>query len=267
MFDCNIHLPCNEKGLNERLCDESQMNKKELMTCFTTHLPNFKKNISAGNFMLFNEALTIDDAAYFTSHVRQILPGSKFTALISISSPQGAERIKLLKNAGIDSIKFHCYVQNITDKDFLSVMELAKVAESLGMPIFIDTSYGSVGMYCNDNLKLAAFLLKEISSVPVVLLHSGGARVLEAFLLADACPNVYLETSFSLPFYLGSSVEKDLAFAYKKFPERVIYGSDFPYVSFTESYEKFLFFTDKWKFTQSQIDGFMIQNVNKVFSE
>lgn len=267
MFDCNIHLPCSDEGLNERLCDESSMKKQELITCFKKHLPNLMENISAGNFMLFNEELTIEDAAYFTSHVRKTLPSAKFTTLISINNPKGAERIKLLKNSGIDAIKFHCYVQNITENDYANIMNLAKVAAGLNMPIFIDTSYGSTGMYCNDNLKLAAFLLKEITSVPVVLLHSGGARVLEAFLLADACPNVYLETSFTLPFYLGSTVEQDLAFTYKKIHERVIYGSDFPYVGLKESYDILLAFTNKWNFTEEQVDGFLNKNVTKVFSE
>jgi len=88
---------------------------------------------------------------------------------------------------------------------------------------------------------------------------------LEAYLLADACPNVYLETSFTLPYYLGSSVEQDLAFAYKKIDERVIYGSDFPYVGLDKSENIFEEFVQKWGFTDSQIDGFLNNNIKKVF--
>ena len=120
-------------------------------------------------------------------------------------------------------------------------------------------------MYQYDNLRLAAFLLEEITSIPVVLLHSGGARILEAFLLAGACPNVYLESSFSLPYYIGSSVEQDMAFAYKRVSEKVIYGSDFPYVDMATSLKTFLKFVKDWEFTDAEIEGFLSLNVKKVF--
>lgn len=267
MFDSNIHLPCKEEGLDERLYDEASMGDEELTIGFNHHLPALKDKIHAGNFMLFNEKLTPNEAYSFTSFVRNVFPEARFTALTALNNPEEAERLRSLKKSGVDAIKFHCYVQKITEEDFPKAMQLAKAADNLNMPIFIDTSYGSTGMYCYDNLKLAAFLLKEITSVPVVLLHSGGARALEAFLLADACPNVYLESSFTLSFYLGSTIEKDLAFAYKKVAERVIYGSDFPYVDLNTSHNDFLKFTQDWNFTDQQIEGFFNNNIKKVFSD
>ncbi len=267
MFDCNIHLPCGGGELNTRLCDEGSMGEQELLTCFEQHRTILQENINAGNFMLFNESLSPREAAGFTSMVRKTFPDARFTALGALHNPEEPERLIALKKAGINAVKFHCYFQKIEEADFPKVMELAQVAVDLNMPIFIDTSYGSLGMYRYDNLRLAAFLLEEITSVPIVLLHSGGARVLEAFLLADACPNVYLETSFSLPYYLDSSIERDLAFAYKKIPDRVIYGSDFPYVDLDTSMDLFLKFTQDWGFTDNQIEGFLNRNIKKVFND
>lgn len=267
MFDCNIHLPCGGEGLDDRLCDEGSMGEHELLNCFEHYLPVLKEKIDSGNFMLFNEKLSPSEAHNFTSVVRGAFPDARFTVLVDIHHKEESKRLEKLKKSGIDAVKFHCYFQSISESDFLKVMRLAKVAVDLEIPIFIDTSYGSTGMYRYDNLRLAAYLLEEITSVPVVLLHSGGARVLEAFLLADACPNVYLETSFTLPFYLGSSVERDLAFAYKKIEERVIYGSDFPYVDMDSSINTFTKFTQDWGFTNSQIDGFLNKNIKKVFND
>ena len=241
------------------------MGQRELLGCFNYHLPTLKEKIDAGNFMLFNENLTPAEAAIFSSVVRESFSEARFTVLGNIHNQAEAQRLESLKKAGIDAVKFHCYFQKIDEGDFPKVMVLAKVAVDLEMPIFIDTSYGSTGMYRYDNLRLAAFLLEEITTVPVVLLHSGGARILEAFLLADACPNVYLETSFSLPYYLGSSVERDMAFSYKKIADRVIYGSDFPYVDMDTSLSKFMTFSQKWGFSDSQIEGFLNINVQKVF--
>jgi len=265
MFDCNIHLPCGREGLDDRWCDEGSMGQQELLNCFEYRLPTLKEKIDAGNFMLFNEALSAPEASVFTSVVRETFSEARFTVLGNIRNQAEADRLESLKKAGIDAVKFHCYFEKIEESDFPKVLALAKVAVDLEMPIFIDTSYGSAGMYRYDNLRLAAFLLEEIKTVPVVLLHSGGARILEAFLLADACPNVYLETSFSLPYYLGSSVERDLDFSYKKISERVIYGSDFPYVDMDTSISKFLTFAQNWGFSDLQIDGFLNANVKKVF--
>lgn len=266
MFDCNIHLPCGGEELDERWCDEGAMGEEKLLACFEQCRLALQDNINAGNFMLFNEQLTASEASSFTSVVRETFPEARFTVLAEIHNPKEPERLTSLKKSGIDAIKFHCYFQKIEEGDFPKVMALAKVAVDLEMPIFIDTSYGSTGMYRYDNLRLAAFLLEEITEIPVVLLHSGGSRILEAFLLADACPNVFLETSFSLPYYIGSSVERDMAFAYKKVSERVIYGSDFPYIDTTTSLKTFLKFSQDWKFTEAQIKGFLSLNIKKVFN-
>jgi len=265
MFDCNIHLPCGESGLDDRLCDEGNMGGKELLRCFEQHRNILQDKIHTGNFMLFNERLSANEASNFTSVVRKIFKDARFTILVDINNPKEPDRLLSMKKAGIDAIKFHCYVQKIEEADYQKVMELAKVAVDLDMPIFLDTSYGSVGMYRYDNLKLAAFLLEEITSIPLVLLHSGGARILEAFLLAGACPNVYLESSFSLPYYIGSSVEQDMAFAYKRISEKVIYGSDFPYVDMATSLKTFLKFVKDWEFTDAEIESFLSLNVKKVF--
>ena len=265
MFDCNIHLPCGKGGLDDRLSDEGSMGGTELLRCFEQHRHILQDKINTGNFMLFNESLPANEASNFTSVVRKTFKDARFTILVDAHNPKEPDRLLSMKMAGIDAIKFHCYVQKIEETDFQKVKELAKVAADLDMPIFIDTSYGSAGMYRYDNLKLAAFLLEEITSIPVVLLHSGGARILEAFLLASACPNVYLESSFSLPYYLGSSVEQDTAFAYKKVSEKVIYGSDFPYVDMATSLKAFLKFAKDWEFTDVEIEGFLSSNVKKVF--
>lgn len=265
MFDSNIHLPCSAEGLDDRWCEEGSMGQRELLDCFDRYLPTLKEHIYAGNFMLFNENLVPAEAAIFSSVVRETFSEARFTVLGNIHNQAEAQRLKNLKKAGINAVKFHCYFQKIGEANFPKVMALAKVAVDLKMPIFIDTSYGSTGMYRYDNLRLAAFLLEEITTVPVVLLHSGGARILEASLLADACHNVYLETSFSLPYYLSSSVERDMAFTYKKIAERVVYGSDFPYVDMETSISKFMTFSQKWGFSDPQINGFLNTNVQKIF--
>lgn len=267
MFDWNIHLPCARRELSARWSDERTMTGQDLMRCFDSHLPILKKNIGSGNFMLFDPGLDYSDVSSFISHALRSFGDASFTILGDLKAEQPIEHVHALKNSGISAIKFHCYFQRISEEQFPRVLQLATAAADRNMPILIDTSYGSTDMYRYDNLKLAAVLLKEVSSVPIVLLHSGGARAIEAFLLADACPNVYLDTSFSVPYYMGSTIEKDLAFAYKRIGvERVLYGSDFPYVGMDDSLQKTQEFFTRNGFKDSEIDVVISNSFSKVMS-
>ena len=127
--------------------------------------------------------------------------------------------------------------------------------------ICIDTSYGTSKMYAHDNLKLACHIADHITKVPIVLLHIGGARVFEAMLLAHEKQNVMLESSFSLGYYEGSSIWQDAAFAFRKIGlERVMYGSDYPYVSMQESMRVHNDFYAQFGFTEAEIELMLHDN-------
>jgi len=256
MFDWNIHLPCRKSSdLQGRLLDEFTMTSDQLISCLNHYSPSIHNAVSTGNFMIFNHSLEYESVKLLSSEFRRDFSGSLVTFLADLNSSTPFESVKKLNSSGVDAIKFHCYAQKISEKFYGVALEYSRAAEDFNMPIFIDTSYGSVDMYCYDNLKLAAFLLSEIKSVPVVLLHSGGARAMEAFLLADACPNVFLDTSFSVPYYMDSTIEKDLAFAYKRIGvERVLFGSDFPYINFEDALSKTRLFFERNGFLDSEIE-------------
>lgn len=266
-FDANIHLPCCSRDLGERLTEEKDMGGRELIECFDHHLDEISEHSSSGNFMLFNEGLSASDAGQFTSHVSHLLPDARFTLLAQLNPLMTPARLNEMCRAGVNAIKFHSYVQDITIDKYRAAVSLAEAAADLGMPIFIDTSFGSTKLYDCDNLKLAAQILKQVSSVPVVLLHSGGARALEAMLLAESAENVFLETSFSLVYYASSTVEQDFAFAYKRIgSQRVIYGSDFPYVGFAESRQVTEAFLQRNEFTKEEQRDIFNNTAMKMFA-
>jgi predicted TIM-barrel fold metal-dependent hydrolase len=85
--------------------------------------------------------------------------------------------------------------------------------------------------------------------------HGGGRQVLEAMLVAADAPQVLLETSFSLPYYVGSSVDTDFAFAMRKLgAARWMFGSDAPFVPLGESVERTREFFDRHHFTAAEAD-------------
>ena len=265
-FDINIHLPCRSHLLSDRLAEDVSMDGPWLTDCFEHHLQAIREHSQGANFMLFNQSLDAEEAVAFTSRVRQDIPNARFTLLADPGVLTSISELGKMKSAGIDAIKYHCYVQEISEEAYPAAIVLAEHAEQLGMPVFIDTSFGSTKMYRYDNLRLAAALLDQVTAVPVILLHSGGARAMEAMLLAESAPNVFLDMSFSVPYYLGSRVEQDLSFAYKQIgSDRVLYGSDYPYISFDQSMGAAMSFFERSGFPESDRTAILSTTAQRLF--
>ncbi len=218
VFDFNVHPSAS---IAEEMAAPAELFEKRVAEAL--------KHAQGCNVMLFNPALA--------GSASKVAPkGSCATLLADFRAPDALEQVRSARNSGFSGIKFHSYVQRITPKDFPKAVLAAQEAEKEGLWVCIDTSFGTSLMRECDNLALAEKVCARVKKTPVILLHSGGSRAIEAMLIALDNPNVYLETSFTLPFYLGSTVEQDLAFSYRKIgPGRVLYGSDHPCVDAGES--------------------------------
>ena len=264
VFDINIHLPCGVNGLTEQLTKDSTMNADELITCYDHYKNEFSKLIG-GNFMIFNHKINNKEVEFFTDYVKSEMENSFFTLLADFRELNFLD-LENMQRSGISAIKFHSYVQKISDSDFESVLICAKNAEKLNLPIFIDTSFGTTKMYQYDNLKLAAYLLDHIKHVPVVLLHAGCSRALEAFLLAASCENVFLDTSFGVDAYLGSTIEQDMSFSFKTIGfDKVVYGSDMPYVSSKRRLQSIYTFFDNQDINSKQQEKVLSKSWRRIF--
>lgn len=268
IFDFNIHLPCNvsENNVKSSILKEGLMSFSELEFCFNKKFKRDDLEIESGNFMLFNPSLFFEkrENSFFSS-VNDIFDKSLFTTLIDFRNKNSYDCLEIAYEQGIRGLKFHSYVQKIYMEDFTKIITLSKRAEELGMFIAIDASYGSLDMYRCDNLKLVSEISRVVKQAPVIVLHSGGARVLEAMLLAEAQENIYLESSFSLNYYTGSSIENDFAFAYKKLgSHKVFYGSDYPYIDLSENIDFTLEYLQKYNFSSSSIDNIMFNNADEL---
>ena len=228
------------------------------------------QSLSGANFMLFNQEFPfIDcDLCSLVDNIRFDFPVSTFTQLLDFRHPLLEQGLLNLKASGVQGVKFHSYVQKIRNSDIQSAVEAAQLAASLGFFVCIDASYGTTWMYDFDNMLLAANVLRAVRDVPVILLHSGGVRRWDAMLLALDAPNLYLETSFTLPYYEGSSIESDLAFVYRKIGcERVLYASDFPYVSLESSLECSKRFFERHRFGIDEVNAVSLKNALRLISQ
>ena len=268
VFDFNIHLYSKDTGdIETQIKSDTELSAKDLCINLKKNLDHFKSNgVFSGNFHLFNSNIVFDKhIETFFSEVNRKLPGSLFTILCDFRKIDKLEYLKKIKDLGFHFIKFHSYVQKINESNFNDVLECAMIAESLKLGICIDTSYGTVSMYEYDNLKLTTYLLKKVNITPIILLHSGGSRVLEAMLLADHNKNIFLETSLSIHFYNGSSIIKDFAFAYKKIGfDRVLYASDFPYQRMDDSIKTFDAFCNENQIFEKSKRQIQVENITKI---
>jgi hypothetical protein len=265
IFDFNIHLPVLGPGtVNAAISNERELDVDDVLNAIGFY-QNELACLDGYNFMLFNESLLNE-----SNRIPEILCsfGEKLgllTLLFDFRRDDYLDQVDLAYDSGIRGIKFHSYVQQIEESCFSRIVDICNRASSKGMIISLDASYGSTKMYKYDNLKLVCAVADQVNNTPILVLHSGGNRVLEAMLIAAEKQNVFLETSFSLSYYKGSSVENDIAFAYKKIGvERVLYGSDFPYVSIQESINVHHQFLEKHSFSTNDIEKIMFKNAQSL---
>jgi predicted TIM-barrel fold metal-dependent hydrolase len=265
-FDFNFHLPyLDDPDVNSVIEQDLALDTRSL--CYSLDIR--KEDIAkaqATNFLLFNTQLFDEDTQMFFTQMNLQFEQSTFTALVDFRRKDALEYIEKAENAGVRAIMFNSYLQNITEQDFLDVLKLCQFAEQEGLIICLDGSYGTSKMHNYDNLKLACFIADIVTNVPIVIVHSGGYRVMEFFLLAGDKSNVWLDTSFSLPFYIGSSIEKDFAFVYKKMDARkVVFGTDFPYLNSQNALQIHLDFFERHNFSQMQIEQILYTNAVELF--
>ncbi|MFX1314071.1 MAG: amidohydrolase family protein [Promethearchaeota archaeon] len=166
-------------------------------------------------------------------------------------------------NKDIKIIKILPYEQEITKKKYSNILEIAQYAEEKRMILTICSTYGSKLIYDVNGIKLAVFLKKKFD-IPIILAHGGATKVLDAMSIALDYDNIYLDLSFSLKYWWGSSILKDYAFALKKLNcDRIFYGSDYPYVDFDISMKTFLDFIKKYDFSEDNKEKLAFKNFNK----
>jgi predicted TIM-barrel fold metal-dependent hydrolase len=158
-------------------------------------------------------------------------------------NPGDVKRIAGARADGFYGIKLHPRLSQVpvTAEIFGPVMAQAAAAN---LPVLFDAVPQSPHVPLAQ-LEYQAFdvLARHFRQVKIVLAHACAPHVLGAYTVAKANPNVYLDVSFSLAYYAGSSVEMDIGFISDKLDHFVLYGSDFPQYpadEYLRSYQRLL---------------------------
>jgi uncharacterized protein len=266
IFDFNVHLPyLTDPDVNKVIAQDLHLDSQGIIKGFNTHYEYFS-SVLGSNFLLFNTSLFDRSQADFKNLLERTPGDFTTTALIDVRSERIESYIDSLVANGVRAVMVNSYLQQIDTNDFPKALRAFRYAAQKGLIICIDGSYGTSQMYTYDNMKLACYIADHISNVPIVIVHAGGYRVVEAMLLALDKNNVWLDTSFSLPYYIGSSIEQDFAYVIRKLNfERVVFGSDHPYIPFESALSAHQSFFEKHHFNDTQISKVLYENAIKLF--
>lgn len=254
IIDANIHLPETPNDLNE--FNHNSFNVLNSIDTLEGKL--IKNNVVGGcvsildiDFLKRNESIII--------HRLESL-NIKSVIMIDPNDSNWKKNIDTAKNLGFIGIKFHAYRQKIDHKLDKKITEICKYASNMDMLITICCSYGTKDLYKFNGVRIISEILNAVNT-PILALHGGGKLVMDLMLIAEQSRNVYIETSFSLPYYIGSSIETDFAFAIKKLGSKQwMHGSDHPYIDMQISIEETKKFLIRHQFSDVDIEKVMYSN-------
>ncbi len=154
--------------------------------------------------------------------------------------PLDTDAISILRAArdehGARVVKQHCHVMNIAPDD-PRMFPLYEACITLGLPLVLHCGNGPKP----DDLQLTSDLvsgadrtervLQRYPDLTLVVAHLGAMQEARFFELLDRYPNLYLDTTMALTPFMPGQVVADRS-QLKRWPDRILFGSDFPYLPF-----------------------------------
>ena len=122
-FDFNIHLPCGLDNLDSRLQDETSMSGSAFEKCFQFYEKELNNHSIGGNIMILNSSLSIPEVESLVSKTKTSWTMTCVTIMVDPREADWEKRITELYDAGVAAIKFHCYIQKISENGELLATE------------------------------------------------------------------------------------------------------------------------------------------------
>jgi len=107
-------------------------------------------------------------------------------------------------------------------------VQAIRAASQHGLVVFLDTLFRQRAYATPSAADVVDRLIHLCPGARMVLLHGGGPALLEMAEVVRTHPSLFLDLSFSLMHYAGSSVDLDLRWLMPQLDERVVIGSAMP---------------------------------------
>ena len=201
----------------------------------------------------------------FSSATSTLTESKKFINI----NPRTQNAKKLLAKAhkdwGFSGLKIHPRLDNV-DLNHKSTKELVAFAEELKLPIIIDSYFDGNSIMNKSNPEDFGNLAKQYKNVNFIWAHFGGHKCMDFLMMAKRLPNVYLDISFSLLYFEGSSIETDICFGINSLNgNKVFYGSDFPDRDFETTMKKTRKIFQKNHISESILSKIFATNADNFF--
>lgn len=171
-----------------------------------------------------------------------------------------------VKSGRIQGLKIHSRLQKLHDEDYEKLFDAYSEVSDHKLPTILDAFYFGDDLSVQPNLNRIAQMVKLFPDNTFIIAHSGGIRVLEYFLHLKNLPNVVFELSLSLSYLKYASVHRDFS-VLLRFGDRnrIIFGTDFPYVDAGDQLNVFLYLAHELGIREADMDKILFANAERVF--
>jgi predicted TIM-barrel fold metal-dependent hydrolase len=145
--------------------------------------------------------------------------------------------VAAVADAGFAGIKLHPRL-NGYDPVGAACLASIRAASEHRLIVFLDTLFRQRPHTVDHAADIADRIAHECAGAKIVLLHGGGAALLELAEVVRLHPALVLDLSFTLLHYAGSSLDADIRWVMRRLDERIVIGSDMPEFTPTDAFAR-----------------------------
>jgi len=178
-----------------------------------------------------------------------------FASINPLGGVKAAEILeKDVKKYNLKGLKLHPRLQDFDLRDSRLIPVFQKCAD-LKIPVIID-AFPGINLSNNESIPLLiGRIASTVPEVNIIIAHAGGYKILDALFVAKSYKNIYLDISYILFYFQGSSIKNDLKFVIKKIgANRCIYGSDHPELELSNTYDLSVKLLKKYRLLEEEME-------------
>ncbi len=137
------------------------------------------------------------------------------------------DEVARLARDGFAGIKLHPRLHGY-DPLGSACLQAIRAASKHRLTVFLDTLFRQQAHATRYAADVIDRIVHDCAGASLVLLHGGGAALLDIAELVRVHPALTLDLSFTLMRYAGSSLDADIRWVMGQLDERIVIGSDMP---------------------------------------
>ena len=172
--------------------------------------------------------------------------------------------VKLNEYGITSNIKLHPRISDIRSEHFdLTAKTIEKCPADV---VVVDCfAYGHKTQN-HIGIELAVYLADKFPEKKFILAHAGGVDILKTSLFTGLLKgNTFFDLSFTCNYFVGSSVQLDIAHFLKHNSNRTMFGSDYPAFTSNDALTITMEFITQVHLNQEQQDAVLYSNARKIY--